>query len=456
MLIALVVFCVLLEAIFTALEVALGATSRSRLRALTEVEKNAPPKQVALAQRAARTILILEDAPRTTLLFIAVTSLSLWTAASLLTWKSLMQQWPGWALPSALVGVLFVAEVLPVLIAAASPEAIALRGAPLMKLMSTLLAPLLWIIGGVGRGLSQLAGSGAQSTPQVTKDELRSALAAAEEEGAIESSERAFLEGAMDFRAKIVREVMTPRMDIKGVRADATLREVLEIAIEQGHSRLPVYEGTLDKVIGIASTKDLIPFLREGATHSKLARDIVRPAFYVPENKRIAATLDDLRQQRSLMAIVVDDGGATAGLVTLEDLLEEIVGDIQDETDQEEPPLVVLGDGVLQCSASTSVRDCEKFWEKSFRQSAALKDETGDDADDSQSLAALALHLFNGVPNVGDRVEVGVLENANATSNSSSSKTETPIPSLEMEVLEMSGPRIATVKIQLQEIDAGL
>lgn len=441
MLIALVVFCVLLEAIFTALEVALGATSRSRLRALAEVDATATPKQTVLARRAGRTLLILEDAPRTTLLFITVTSLSLWTAASLLTWQSLIYQWPGWALPAALVGVLFIAEVLPVLIAAASPEAIALRGAPLLKGTSFLLAPLLWLIGGAGRGLAKILGAGKQASPQVTKDELRSALAAAEEEGAIESSERAFLEGAMDFRAKVVREVMTPRMDMKGVRSDATLREVLKIAMEQGHSRLPVYEGTLDQVIGIASTKDLIPFLRAGATSDKLARDIVRPAFYVPENKRIAATLDDLRQQRSLMAIVVDDGGATAGLVTLEDLLEEIVGDIQDETDQEEPPLIILGEGALRCSGSTSVRDCEKFWGKSFRQSAALKDETGGDAEDSLSLAALALHLFDGVPKVGDRVAAGVLENTESSG------------ALEMEVLEMSGPRIEVVKIELSKIE---
>lgn len=459
MLIGLIVFCVLLEAVFTALEVALGATSRSRLRALTEVEATATPKQVALAGRAGRTLLILEDAPRTTLLFIAVTSLSLWTAASLLTWLSLMDHWPDWALPASLVGVLFVAEVLPVLIAAASPEAIALRGAPLLKFTSLVLTPLLWIIGGVGRGLAQLLGAGKEANPQVTKDELRNALAAAEEEGAIESSERAFLEGAMDFRAKVVREVMTPRMDIKGVKSDATLREVLEIAIEQGHSRLPVYEGTLDKVIGIASTKDLIPFLRQGVIHSQLARDIVRPAFYVPENKRIAATLDDLRQQRSLMAIVVDDGGATAGLVTLEDLLEEIVGDIQDETDQEEPPLVVLDEGALRCSGSTSVRDCEKFWEKSFRQNATLKDEDGEDADDSLSLAALALHLFDSVPSAGDRIEVGVLENAdssasassNSASSNKSSSANTPLVQLEMEILEMSGPRIENVIIRVQD-----
>lgn len=351
MLIAIVVFCVLLEAVFTALEVALGAIPRARLRGLTEVDGESTPKQLQAARRARRTLRTLDHAPRVTLLFIIVTSLSMWAAASLLTWQSLLGQWPAWSLPLALVATLFVAEVLPVLIAAPRAEAIVLRGTALIEGASTLLAPLIWLVGGAGRGLAQLLGAGRETTPQVTEDELRSALAAAEEEGAIESNERALLEGAMDFRAKIVREVMTSRLDVVGVAAGATLHDVLSLAIKEGHSRLPVYDGTLDNILGIVSTKDLIPHLRQSnnsngtasapSTPAPTARDIVRPAYFVAADKLIAATLDDLRQQRTLMAVVRDGDGSTAGIVTLEDLLEEIVGDIHDEYDQAEPPQAV-------------------------------------------------------------------------------------------------------------------
>jgi CBS domain containing-hemolysin-like protein len=449
MLVGVVIFCVVLEAIFTALEVAIGAVARTRLRTLSEAESDADEKRLALAHRAARTLRILENAPHLTLTFIIVTSLSMWTATSLLTWLALSHNWPLWILPLALAGVLFVAEVLPVLIAAPRAESLALAGGGLLQVAGILLSPLIWLIGGVANLLSRLLGARRTGAPQVTEDELRSALAAAEEEGAIESSERALLEGAMDFRAKLVREVMTPRLDIVGVHADAGLPEILQTALAEGHSRLPVYEGSRDKIVGIVSTKDLIPFVRRAANLQAApavgvlpacARDIVRPAFFVPENKRIAATLDDLRRERTLMAIVVDDDGATAGLVTLEDVLEEIVGDIQDESDQEEPELEIIGEGILRAAAGVTVREAERFWEKSLRHNLTLQDTNEQDADDTISLAALALHLFDGVPEVGQETKAGLLTDG---------------ATVAMKILAMDGPRIENVQLRREESERG-
>jgi CBS domain containing-hemolysin-like protein len=447
MLVGVVIFCVVLEAIFTALEIAIGAVARTRLRALSEAEADADEKRLALAHRAARTLRILENAPHLTLTFIIVTSLSMWTATSLLTWLALSNNWPLWILPMALAGVLFVAEVLPVLIAAPRAESLALAGGGLLQVAGIVLSPLIWIIGGTAHLLSRLLGARRTGTPQVTEDELRSALAAAEEEGAIESGERALLEGAMDFRAKLVREVMTPRMDIVGVRADTSLPEILRIALAEGHSRLPVYEGSRDKILGIVSTKDLIPFVRQAADLQAppaagvlptCARDILRPAFFVPENKRIAATLDDLRRERTLMAIVVDDDGATAGLVTLEDVLEEIVGDIQDESDQEEPELEIIGENALRAAAGVTVREAERFWEKEFRHNLTLKDTDEQDADDTISLAALALHLFDGVPKAGHETKAGILTDGT---------------SVALKIVAMDGPRIEQVQLSPMEME---
>lgn len=454
MLIALAVICALVESMFTALEVALGAVSRARLRALLEDAEDqlrdsdqeesdaASPKNV---ERLKRVLTILDDAPRTTLLFITVTSLSLWMATSLLTWQALHDAWPLWALILALVGVLFIAEVLPVLIAAPRAESLALSGATLVIGTRRVLAPLLFVIGGAGRALARVLGARENAAPQVTEDELRTALAAAEEEGAIESGERALLEGAMDFRARLVREVMTTRREIVAVNAQATLDEVLHAAIEEGHSRLPVYDGTLDKILGIVSTKDLIPFLRDGESTSKVARDLMRAPFFVPETKRIAPTLEELRGQRSLMALVVDDEGATVGLATLEDLLEEIVGEIQDEYDSEEPAMRVLGSQTVACDGGVAVRDLERFWEKNFRQQAVLRDDQNEDADDTISLAALALQLFDGVPREGDRIAVGILHRDDKErSDKDKQKTQAQ---LEIEVARMDGPRIGEVRI---------
>lgn len=433
MLLALVVVLVLVEAVFTALEIAFGSISRTRLRSLADPDADAQAASPHTARRAALALQILSDAPRLTLTFIIVTSLSMWSAASLLTWISFWQNWEWWTLPVALTGVLFVAEVLPVLIAAPRAESIVLCAGKIVSLTSVLLAPIIWLVGGAGYLLAHLLGANRQASPQVTEDELRSALAVAEEEGAIESNERSLLEGAIDFRAKVVREVMTSRMEIVGVAADTSLAEILQIAVAQGHSRLPVYEKSLDKILGILSTKDLLPYLNQNLENSQVkARDLVRPPFYVPANKRIAATLEELRQQRTLMAIVVDDNGATIGLVTLEDLLEEIVGDILDETDQEEPEIEVCGEACVRVAAHVTVREVERFWEKAFAQTLTLKERGGDDADDTISLAALALHWFDGIPSAGDRTGAGELAREQA---------------IEMEIVAVNGPRIEQIQL---------
>ncbi len=449
MLLALAIICGFCEALFTALEVAFGAVSRARLRALLEDEnerlhqetrddkrenKNDNGRHSAQEKHLVRALLLQENPERLSLLFLTVTTLTLWTAASLLTWLARENSWDDWLLPLVLFGLLFVAEVLPLLIAARHPETLVLRGAGLVQGSLRVLGPLLSLLHFIGRGLARIFGAQPEAAPQVTEGELRTALANAEEEGVIEKEERVLLEGAMDFREKLVREVMTPRVDIVGVDADADLYQVLEIAMREGHSRLPVWEGSADKVIGVIAAKDLIPHLRDPQNAStKRARDVIRKPYFVPRMQRISATLEELRRQRLLIAIVVDGDGGTAGLVTIEDLLEELVGEIQDEYDAEEPTLRIDESGVGQavtCDAGVSVRDFERFWKRSFGDTARLI-ETGADAEDSISLATLALRLFETVPVPGARTVAGEAGN-------------TP---LELEVTAMSGPRIEEVKI---------
>ena len=444
MLIFLAALCGLIEAVFTALEVALGTVSRARLRALSSPPRDGDERAPANAKCAARAFALAEAPARLALLFITVTSLSLWAAASLLTAASILQGWPMWVLPVSLGVLLFVAEVLPLQIAARHAESIAIRGAGLVSFALRLLAPITVVVGGIAYGVVHLMG-GKNVSPNVTQGELRTALAAAEESGAIESEERALIEGAMDFRDKIVSEVMTPRIDIVGVPADATLAQALEVALREGHSRLPIYDGTLDKIIGILATKDLLPFLKNsleiGISIQKVARDVARPAYFVPENKKIASTLEELRRQRTLLAVVVDSDGGTAGLVTLEDLLEELVGEIQDEYDLEEPALRPIEGEIaaLLCDASTPIRDFGRGWGQNFPSIATLRGKGGNAAQPGQSLASLALELFENVPGVGDQIRAG-----DAVSSASDAREAWE---LRMEVTKMEGPRIEEVKI---------
>jgi CBS domain containing-hemolysin-like protein len=212
---------------------------------------------------------------------------------------------------------------------------------------------------------------------------------------------------------------------------------------------LPVYEGTLDRIVGIVATKDLLPYLHRGDGDGIFARDVVRPAYYVPETKPIASTLEELRRQRTLLAVVVDSDGGTAGLVTLEDLLEELVGEIQDEYDVEEPPLRVVeessGQRVVLCEAGSTVRDLGRFLQREFHIDPVLRDGDSQRADASQSLAALALDLFESVPKTGDKIVAG-----DAVANTTDIRASF---GLVLEIAHMEGPRIEEVRIRLMAQD---
>ena len=194
---------------------------------------------------------------------------------------------------------------------------------------------------------------------------------------------------------------------------------------------MPVYQNSLDKIVVIVAINDMVPLARSGNGElaEKKAGELARAAYFVPEDKHIATTLEEMRRRRTLMAIVVDDEGTTTGLITVEDLLEELVGEIQDEYDNEEPALQRHGTDEVICDASVSVRDLERFWEREFDQTAQLYTRDGEEAEDSISLAALALDLFDGIPQLGARTKAGS-------------------PDLTLTVLGMDGPRIVKVLLK--------
>ncbi len=141
-----------------------------------------------------------------------------------------------------------------------------------------------------------------------------------------------------EFGETLVREVMVPRIDVLAVPVDTPMLEALDVILKAGHSRIPVYRETIDNVVGILYAKDLLRYLRDGRTDVPLSK-ILRPAYFIPESKKVDELLQELQQRKVHMAVVVDEYGGTAGIVTIEDLLEEIVGEIQDEYDAEEPTI---------------------------------------------------------------------------------------------------------------------
>jgi hemolysin (HlyC) family protein len=197
---------------------------------------------------------------------------------------------------------------------------------------------------------------------KVTEEELQELMAASEVEGIINEEENEMIQAIFRLRDTVVREIMVPRTDMASVPADAPVRDVLATIIGCGHSRIPAYEGTIDNIIGIVYAKDLLRFWGEDEAAVSIPQ-IVRPPFFIPETKNLEELLQEFKKRRVHIAIVIDEYGGTSGLVTIEDLLEQIVGDIQDEYDLEEEWLHLQPDGSVLVDARLPIEELEEHFD---------------------------------------------------------------------------------------------
>lgn len=219
------------------------------------------------------------------------------------------------------------------------PEGWAVRLTPMAQAVSLLMAPLLALPARLSN-----RGQEAQQLVTITEDELRSFVDASQREGVLEQEERRMIFSIFEFGDTLVREIMVPRIDIFALDVTTSVDEARKALIESGYSRVPVYSETIDNIVGVLYAKDLLK-LWNGASQDKSLRELLRPANFVPESKKLDDLLSEMQAERIHIAIVVDEYGGVAGLVTLEDMMEEIVGEIQDEYDQgEELPYQKVSD----------------------------------------------------------------------------------------------------------------
>lgn len=234
------------------------------------------------------------------------------------------------------------------------------------------------------------------SDPLITENELRLMLRSAEEHGVIEASEQEMIKGVIELEETVVREVMTPRVDVIAVPEDASLTQLASLVTEHGYSRLPVYRDSIDDVRGIAYARDLLPFLGRGDTlDATRVADLMQPAQYVPETLSILTMMRDMRLRKNHIAVVVDEFGGTAGVVTLEDIIEEITGEIYDETDEEEEAdFVDLDDGGVRIRASVHIDEVEQRFHVVF-----------EDEGEFDTLGGFLVSEFDRIPEVGEVLE---------------------------------------------------
>jgi len=294
--------------------------------------------------------------------------------------------------------MLILAQLVPEALGAQYSERLALWLARPLAVVSVLTMPIVRLTVWISNGIARLFGARDHGgMPFVTEEEIKTLVDAGEEEGVIEQEEKAMIYSIFELGDTLTRQLMVPRIDISALDVTTPMTEAVEMIMAAGHSRIPVYAETIDNIVGVLYAKDLLPYLRDGRTDVVL-EGIARDAYFIPETKRVGDLLLDLQQRRVHMAIVVDEYGGTAGLVTIEDLLEEIVGEIQDEYDEEEPVWEIVDADQVLFDARVDLDDLNRLMD------------AGLPTEDNDTLGGFIYTELGKVPVVGDRVQFENLE----------------------------------------------
>jgi CBS domain containing-hemolysin-like protein len=283
-------------------------------------------------------------------------------------------------------------ELAPKSIAIQRPERTTLLVAYPLQLFYFVFKPFIWLLNGIANFLLKLIGIKAVHGSEVhSSDELKYIVEEGKKSGAIEESDYNIIKNAFDFSERTVKQVMIPRLQVVAIDADNFTEEQLEKVIEETYSRIPCYKGALDNVIGVVYLKDLLLKLKRN--EEIIINDLLRPVIVVPESKKIGSLLKEFQVKHQQLAIVVDEYAATEGIVTMEDILEELVGEIQDEYDIETPCVQKAGEKLYTVIASSSISDINRFLPHPI-----ARDET------YETLGGILIGEFNRIPNTNEKV----------------------------------------------------
>ena len=257
------------------------------------------------------------------------------------------------------VVVLFLGEIVPKTVGKRHPVRIALLSIPVVRIIGLLLWPLSIAATRATSLLVGLFGGSAAKGPTVTSEEIEYLIEMGSREGVLDEVKEELLNSVLEFADRVVREIMIPRTRMAALDREVTPEELLRVVRENPYSRMPVYDGSIDNVVGVLLMRDVIPALAAAQPQKVSLQQFLKPAFFVPEQMKISRLLKEMQRRKTHIAIVVDEFGGTSGLVTLEDVVEEIVGEIQDEADVESSPVKSISEGVWLADASVPLHDLE-------------------------------------------------------------------------------------------------
>ncbi len=401
---------VVFAALFAASETAVVFLSKSRLQQMAESGDTKAAAALLLLQESDilhSTLLLAEN------FFIVLAAvLGAVIAMNLLTWL-----YPAAGLAAFFMTLLivFFAKLAPKSVACRNPDRFALLAAPFLRPVVRLLSP-------VSRFLTKTAdlmvGPGPEGTScaaVVTEEDIKNMINLGEERGSLKEEEKELLHKVFEFGDTLASQAMRPRTEIISVPANATLREVFSLVAEFGYSRYPVIEETIDTVIGILYIKDILVAMSTRDVNREAGiRQFIRPAYFIPENKRVSELLAEMQRDRFQIAIVIDEYGGTSGLVTLEDLIEEIVGNIHDELEAEEKDVQIVDEKNLVVSGQSALDEVNELIGSNLQ------------SKEFNTLGGFLFGLFGRMPKVGELLKY---------------------KNLKLEVLELEGRKITKIKI---------
>ena len=384
------VLLVAAAAFFAASEAALISISRIQARQMAERKVRGSRAVVSL----------LEDRSRLLATVLIGNTVVLLAADSLATAIFIRDGVPHAAFWSTLVMavvILLLGEIIPKTIAVSNAPRWAAVLAPWLARTAWLLTPVNKIFVGITNFIVRPFGVHPYSHgPFVTEEDIRTLVNVGAEQNVLEEEEREMIHSVIEFGDTIVREVMTPRPSMVCINVDASPRHALDLVIAEGYSKIPVFETTIDNVVGVVHDRELLIALADGSISSASLRALMRPVALVPETKKLSELLREMQRDKFSLAIVIDEYGGTAGLVTMEDLLEEIVGEIRDEHDEgEEEPIRVFPGGEAVVDAGVNIED--------------VNAELGTHLphEEFETIGGYTVGLFGRLPREGEEIDAG-------------------------------------------------
>lgn len=391
--IAICVVLLLLSAFFSSTETAFSSVSKIRLKNLADNGNKKAKTALYVAERyskALTTILVgnnivnIANSALATVFFVNIFGEAQGTVISTVV---------------ITIVVLIFGEVLPKNIAIDNAEKICITFAPVLKFLMVLLTPLSIILMGINKLYKKLARNSNHQEPSVTEDELKYIIESIEEEGVLEQQESELVQSALEFDEKTAEEILTPRVDMVAIDIDDPVEEITDLVLKERYSRIPVYRDNIDKIIGVLHTRDYLEALVNNNEKPNIEA-MLQPAHFIYKTKKLSALLADFKYNKIHLAVVTDDYGGILGIVTMEDLLEQIVGEIWDEDEEVEKMSLKISDNKYEVSGDMPISDMLELFDKPTKYIET----------ESNSVGGWALEQLANIPEPGEQFTYKELE----------------------------------------------